>query len=321
MYPVVNFVLAHAALGDMLCCLPAIIRARKEHPEMKLVLWVQEGQRHLIKTLLAPYGDFTVCRLNEFNDRAAAGHVKGPVVLNSVKDNTQTRNRMDMVDFGFIALLDAMPNSDQEKSYPTSAPLGERVIPERYIVMATGYTAGNRVIKPYLMQPIIEWAVATGRRVVVLGSSKTHAGVILNGEMKARPVMSEFDALEQSYKDACLDLRDKTHLEQARDVIGYADAIVGLDGGLLHLAGTTMTPIVYGMTHVRPEHRSIWRAGSCNYRVKHVTPRDLGCAGCQSNWTLVFGHSFTECAYGDFKCIDALHPQDFIKALGELARD
>lgn len=319
MFPVVNFVLAHAALGDMLGSLPAIIRARRENPTMKLVLWIQEGQAKLVKSLLAPYGKFVVKKLSDFNNEAKAGLVQGPIVMNSVEKNTQTRNRIDLVEFGFIALLDALPNSGDERSYPNKAPLGQRVIEQKYIVMSVGFTAHNRVFKPHLMKGIIEWAIATDRAVVVLGSSKTHAGVIIDGTVTARSVMSEFDSLEDSYKASCMDLRDKTHLEQARDIIGYADAIVGIDGGLLHLAGTTSTPIVYGMTHVRPEHRSIWRGGNKNYRLKHVTPRDLGCSGCQSNWTLVFGHNFTGCAYEDFACTDALHVQDFTNALTEIA--
>lgn len=320
MYDECNFVLAHAALGDMIGTLPALIRARRENPAMKLVLWVQSGQRILVKKLLEPYGKFSVQNLDDIGPMQKQGLMKGPVVFNSIEKNTQTRNRMHLVDFGFIACLDALPNTEEERSYPTDAPLGPKTIDGKYIVMSVGYTAKNREFKPYLMQAIIEWATVTERKVVVLGSSKTHAGVIkADGILVPRDTMTMYDQLEQSYRDSCLDLRDKTNLTEARDIIGHADAIVGLDGGLLHLAGTTDVPIVYGFTHVRPEHRIISRHGERGYRFKAVTPRDLGCAGCQSNWTLVFGHCFTGCAYLDYLCTDKLDPKDFTHALSEIA--
>jgi hypothetical protein len=43
----------------------------------------------------------------------------------------------------------------------------------------------------------------------------------------------------------CIDLREKTTLLELRDVLGHAAAVVGVDGGTLHLAGTTDVPIVF----------------------------------------------------------------------------
>ncbi len=320
MYPEVNFVLAHAALGDMIGSLPAIIRARKENPAMKIVLFVQHGQRKLVKTLLAPYGSFTVENLDDLKGMAQHGQIHGPCVINSVEKNTQTRNRIPLVDFGFIALLDALPNNDAERNYPNAAPIGHKEIEGKYICMQVGFTAKNREFKHPVMKAIIEWAIVTGRKVVIVGSSKTHAGKVLeNGMIGPRDVQSNYDDLPDTYKDACIDMRDKTVLTQARNILGHADAVVGIDGGLLHLAGTTDVPIVYGFTHVRPEHRQVFRHGKANWRVATVTPRDLGCAGCQSNWTLVFGHCFTTCAYEDYLCTDKLDPKDFVNALNEVA--
>jgi len=94
--------------------------------------------------------------------------------------------------------------------------------------------------------------------------------------------------------------------------------VVGIDGGLLHLAGTTAVPIVYGMTHVEPRCRPIVRGGQRNWNVVHVTPRNLGCSGCQSNWTLMFRHDFRFCLYKDYACTSALHAEDFINGLTAL---
>jgi ADP-heptose:LPS heptosyltransferase len=115
----------------------------------------------------------------------------------------------------------------------------------------------------------------------------------------------------------CFDMREQTTLLELRNILGHAAAVVGVDGGTLHLAGTTDVPIVFASGTTLPKHRYIPRHGDPEFKIRYVGPRDLECYGCQSNWPLVTMH-FTECAYGDNKCMDQLHPDDFINGLREL---
>jgi ADP-heptose:LPS heptosyltransferase len=125
--------------------------------------------------------------------------------------------------------------------------------------------------------------------------------------------------LEIELYKQCIDMRNKTDdLLTLREWLGHAAAVVGIDGGTLHLAATTEVPIVYGCTRVEPFHRSIVRNDEYNWRLLHVTPRDLECAGCQSKMFFMFKHNFANCVYGDNKCTTALRGEDFIEALEEL---
>ena len=99
--------------------------------------------------------------------------------------------------------------------------------------------------------------------------------------------------------------RDKTEIFQAAALIHKAKMIIGHDNGLLHLAGCTDTPIVFGYNIASPEHREPRRKVGKVFNVV-VTPEELVCSFCQSRTNFVIGYNFQQCFYGDLKCIDML---------------
>jgi ADP-heptose:LPS heptosyltransferase len=321
MYDKMNFVLIHAALGDMICSLPPIVHARLTHHEsMKMHVWAPEWQRDLIAHLLRPYGEFIMQDLEKFPmGRTARQKAKaeglGPSAVNQAPHDTHTRNRVHMVDFAFRYLLDAQPESMEERSYPTAAPLGERKILGKYVVFPVGATSQNKLFKAKVMVPIMEWVHSRGYSPVVVGTKTSHTKVNVGGTLTPIVLIDEADHIPAGLY---LDWREKTTLLELRNLLGHAAAVVGVDGGTIHLAGTTDTNIIYGLTTTEPKHRYIARGGNPEHKIRYVGPRDLECAGCQSHMTLLFNHDFRNCVYGDNKCVDMLHPEDFINGLKEL---
>lgn len=328
----VNFVMNHGALGDMLTSLPAVIQARKTHSEhLKMKVWVGEWQRELVAHLLAPYGKFEVIDIAKFplkvSDRKGWKHEEwtgGAVCINQGPFNTHTRNRVHMVDYAFRYLLDAQPESPLEISYPTKAELGsssktdEWMKFQSYVVFPVGATSANKLFKAKVMVPLMEWCLEHGYRPVIVGTKTSHTHVEAKGKFIPLALIDEADKIPGRVLVDCVDLREKTTLLELRDVCGYAKAVVGVDGGTIHLAGTTDTNIIYGLTTTLPKHRYIARDGDPHYKIRYVGPRDLECAGCQSNMTMMFGHDFRECPYGDSICTDHLDAEDFIDGLKEL---
>jgi ADP-heptose:LPS heptosyltransferase len=324
MHPKVGFLLSHGALGDTITSLPAIRFARATHnaQAMKMIVWTRRDLVPLLEILL-PGCDVQPLEMFHEETERTKNNIGYPFAMNSSIRNTVTRNKMDMVLFGYATLLDTQPPSPEWMSYPT-APLGPRAIAEPYIVIAANGTAPNRIIPPRTVTAIAEWALARGLKPVFLGKREAEVPVtIVTGEGPTRQAKksestSRLAEIDAALMERCLDLREKTGILEARDILGHAEAVVGIDGGLLHLAGTTDVPIVYAVTTVHPAHRSIMRHGELNWRVEYVEPKNLKCAGCQSKWTLVFGHPFTTCAYDDFLCVDHLDPADLTKALESL---
>ena len=318
-----NFVLNHAALGDMVTSLPAIIYARVRKPaEMKLRVWTPVWQHELVTHLLAPYGEFEIKDIAKFplknlERKASEDWGGGPVSLNSFLHNNHTRNRINMVDFAFGCLIDSAPENNSDRSYPTMAPLGPRTIEGDYVVFPTNATSENKLFRAIVMIPLLRWCLENGYKPVLVGTKTSHTHVEAKGAMRPVVVISEVDKVAPDLLAQCLDLREKTTLMELRDICGYAKAVISVDGGTTHIAGTTGVPIIYAMTTTHPRHRFIVRHGSPHFLIKYVMPRDLECAGCQSNWVL--SHlDFTECLYGDSLCTERLHVDDFITALEEL---
>lgn len=63
---------------------------------------------------------------------------------------------------------------------------------------------------------------------------------------------------------------NKTSISQCWHLINKARCFITMDSGLLHLAGTTETPIVHLGSSIKPEFRIPYRNGSQDYRYKYV---------------------------------------------------
>lgn len=318
----VNLVLNHGALGDVITSLPALVRARQSHPNgLNIRVWAPSWQEELLKHLLAPYGEFEILHFEDFpkdwKDRKDWG--QGPVALNSCPYNTHTRNRTHMVDYAFHYLLDACPENMEQRSYPTLAPFGERTVHGKYIVFPVGATSDNKLFRASVMAPIMQWALDNGYIPVIVGTKTSFVKAqSADGSIEPIVLRDEVDKLPIDIFQLCVDLREKTTLLQLRDVCAYAQAVVGTDGGTIHLAGTTDTNIIYGLTTTLPQHRYIARHGDPHRKIRYVGPRNLECTGCQSNWILFFHHDFRFCPYGDSICTEKLDAEDFINGLKEL---
>ncbi len=319
-----RFILNHGALGDVITSLPAIVAARVRVPEcaVKLTVYVAPKQIDLVAHLLAPYGTIDVRSIAEVplgvKERVEAWGGDVPNSMNTAIHNTHTRNRVHMVDYAFAFLTDSRPDNMAERSYPTAAPLGPRPkIEGNYVVFPVGATSDNKLFKAKVMAPILQWCLDNGYRPVIVGTKVTHTQKEMGGTFAPIVIREESHLISKSIFGRCLDMREQTTLLELRDICGHASAVVGVDGGTLHLAGTTDVPIVYAMGTTLPKHRYIARQGDPSRKIRYVAPRDLECTGCQSNWVLT-RWDFSTCAYGDSKCMDQLHPDDFINALKEL---
>jgi ADP-heptose:LPS heptosyltransferase len=327
-----NFVLNHAALGDMLTSLPAIVYARQFYtPDLKLRVWLPAWHMDLVAHLLAPYGEFELRDFatfpRKFDDRKQAD--LGPISYNAAIFDQHTRCRVHMVDYAFNFLLNARPESMEQRSYVTKAPLGPRpYLPwtdgsagpwhaQAYVVFPVGATSDNKLFRASVMGPIMQWCLDRGYRVVIVGTKTSHTHTKVDGELKAVTIREQTDLLPPGVFKHCVDMRERTTLLELRDVLGHAAAVVGVDGGTMHLAGTTDVPIIFASGTTLPKHRYIARHGSHTYKIRYVGPRNLECYGCQSNWPLTTLH-FTKCVYGDNACMEQLHPDDFINGLREL---
>lgn len=169
-------------------------------------------------------------------------------------------------------------------------------LPKRYAVITTGITTESRKVPGAYWNPIIEHVIARDLTPVFLGKSVVETG-------NPKNIHTQWGA-DVRY-DLGIDLRDKTTLMQAAALMSHAAVVIGHDNGLLHLAGCTDVPIVYGYNMASPDHREPKRPSGNVFNVT-LTREELVCNFCQSKINFVVGFDFKKCFYGDLACIKML---------------
>lgn len=121
-----------------------------------------------------------------------------------------------------------------------------------------------------------------------------------------------------------VNLLDKTTLLEAAKVISVSHLVVGLDNGLLHLAGMTQTPIVYGHNIIDPKYRTITRANGKVVNV--IPPKKVACRFCHSKERFLFDEGFNNkncwvtLKEERPKCVDEMSADSYIQAIEEVLK-
>ncbi len=82
------------------------------------------------------------------------------------------------------------------------------------------------------------------------------------------------DVISADYENG-LNLINKTDTLEIAAIMDKATAVIGMDGGLIHVAGFTDTQIVAGYTLVDPVHVAPIRYNAQSYKFKAIEPNIL----------------------------------------------
>ncbi len=212
-----------------------------------------------------------------------------------------------LVDHGFRVMTDRSPPTPEDEIYPRydSWSVGDiyipAALPEKYIVVTPLFTSKTREWNGPSINETIKGIHEMGYKTVLMG--RTEKAEVGNGTFIRGGVP---EGLDRSL--ATVDLIDQLTLSQCLDVLDRASAVVGLDNGLLHLAGCTDTPAVWAFTSVLAQHRI-----PSGVKTEVVTP-DVDCYGCQSRVCMI-RHDFRQCPFGDYLCIKEITFVKFLQAL------
>lgn len=279
-----------AALGD---CIARLVAAQ----------WVKRAHPHAFKTFALMVPKFFV----------GLGTHLAPELL--VVDRADPPDWLDgspasRIDEGTISTLHthlsvhaALCYADRivpasELMYPQALPAMET--PHKgATVVSTGFTAPNRQMHPAHWNILLRALKDRGHSLVFVGKDDG-----------ARPGQT---AQEIDYSVG-LDLRNKTTLLEAHALMCAARVVIGVDGGLLHLAACTpSTPVVIRYTNLRPEHRLPTRAAGVGIVVPH-----MDCRFCQSDTHFNYDVDYRLCPTGTYNCTKTLQPWKWKMAMETL---
>lgn len=286
-------------LGDYICWLPAVTKLLEHQTHItKLKIFTSTWFKPLAENYFSNEPRVKLYTHEEFKKKHKDTDPVVPML--ELRNNATGHHLMEV---GFMHIFQGSAPREWYK-YPqfdtTNINLEHFSLPPNYIIITTGATTTNRQITPEAVNKVSDWCNTNGYTPVYLGKSSI-----------SKSHYTHFP--EQIDYSKGIDLRNKTSLLQALKIIEQSAAIVGVDNGLLHLAGCTPTPIIMGMTNVKPEHRQILRdEGETIYL---TPPKELSCRFCQSNVRALLMHSFSNCLYKHYYCIYTLKGENFISAL------
>ena len=232
-------------------------------------------------------------------------------VVHTMSQNGLTAIHASLVD-GFSATITNSILKEWEKDYPrvVKSKLPDNPLPlndRPYAVIAYGATTEHRKMLPEAFVGIRDFLIRNNYHVVLLGKRDHQLSVMGGGTLTA----PSFEGIDTT---GCVDLLDKTTVLEALSIMSDAKVVIGVDGGLIHLAGMTDTAIVAGFTTVDPYYRPIYRHGIKNWRMQLVEPTSE-CLYCQTNTFATYGINFHICNTGTKECMNSLTADSWIRRL------
>lgn len=303
----VNFVFLDGGVGDHIASLVAMDYVLKNYNWITPLIWTPDYLVDFAKHVLPKntnVGSYTLMK-EKYNPAMTTKTTKWDGVFSPMK--------IHILDYAFLKLTDENP-SIEHKNYlkikPDLIDVSMFNLPKRYVVMTAGYTAKVREFPAKAINEIMVYLKQKECEPVFLGQTKTITGAkhIIEGN---------FDK-NINFKDS-INLLDKTTLLEAAKIMSNAKAVVGVDNGLLHVAGCTDVPIVGGFTTVKPEIRMPVRNNILGHNFYPVTEAKSDCNFCQQTTNFLYGHDYRNCLYKkDDECINRMSSDKFIAELQKI---
>lgn len=255
-----HLVLTDGGAGDLICELVAVDYNIRNFPATKFHVWVPDYlldfARHVLpkNQLIRPFSQ---------GETSFRHDIEG----NTTEWCTRhTPMRTHPVDYGFHMLSDRHVYNLNQKNYlqirPEEISFKNPVLP--YICIAATAAEPCKAFTPEDLNKIVDWICAKGFAPVFMGKEESKCGF---KDFTIEAEIINIDVSSRGYN-----LINQTNLLQAAKVISGAAAFVGMDGGLVHLAGCTDVEIVAGYSLVDPIHVAPIRNGSQAYKFRAVEP-------------------------------------------------
>lgn len=299
----VNLGFTEGGLGDCIARTPAITWLARTNPNVTFHHWVPDYYLDLANHFEAPYPNLLVKPLSEYKEKGQPYPGR-----QTEKGDKHTSLHTHPTAHAFRIYADMESPYLADWDYPRlrldELPISGLTKP--YVVITTGFTAPVRSWPAESINEVAEFIQGTGRDVVWLGRTTNDMG-------HGARIKAKFDkGVDYSIG---LDFRNRTTLLQSARILAEAQAVVGVDNGLLHLAGCSDVPIVAGFTTVDPATRLPYRSGGkLGYNCYTVEP-DVGCRFCQTQMQFVYEFDFRQCFYKDLACVSQMTGQKFITQL------
>lgn len=285
-----------AAMGDMICWLPAIEYIAENYNYVLGHLIVPQFFMQVAARVMSRFPHWKLH--TEIPDRMMDGFP-----IKRQLEFPINATGMHLMDLGFVYYAHMNPPPEGAKRYPILNLKGIKLPKDlrglRYAVMTPIIEANTRRMTADAFNGVVEHLNKIGITPVFLGK--------LGMDGRHGSIDPKYDLTRG------LNLIDKTSLLEAAFVLDQAEMVIGIDNGLLHLAAMTPATILYGFTMVGPEHRRIYRKHGWTVEL-YPDKEKLPCLFCQERVRYFFAHNFENCIYQENtpQCVQALNKESWI---------
>ncbi len=303
----VNCLLAGAGLGDHVASLVAVNHIITSYPWINLLVWVPDYLLDYAKNVLpanAIVRDYT---------QAVKKYDSKKIGLTTEWRSQHTPMKIHPVYYAMHMLADEHPVIEKCNYLQIKfdqVDVSTFNLPKKYVCIQATFAEVVKTMPNKTINEIAAYVKSRGYTPVFLGKTENKVGVV-----KQVNTAKEADV---DYSIG-INLVDKTDILQSAKIIQGAAALVSMDGGITHMAGSTTTPIVVGYTFIDPAHNLPIRNNEIGWNCYTVVPDEkLGCRFCQTRTNFLMGHDYRNCYYPKdkpFACVDYMKSDKFITHL------
>lgn len=303
----INIIFMNGGVGDHIASLVATDYIYKTYPWIRPLVWVPDFLLDFAKHVLPKYA-----KVNNYTSMQAK-YNPNLTTKTTEWDGIISPMKIHCLDYAFLKLTDENPGIEHKNYLQINASqikTSHFTLPKDYVVLTAGFTASVREFPAISINEISAYLHKNNIDIIYLGQKNTTTGAkhIIEGTFR-----------EEVDYAAGLNLIDKTSLLEAAAVMSNAKAVIGVDNGLLHVAGCTQVPIIGGFTTVSPELRMPVRNNQLGWNYYSVTPDDsLKCRFCQVKTNFLYNHKYTNCLYKDNLCTKMMTSDKFIQHLDSI---
>jgi len=232
----------HSSLGDALNVTPIIKEFSKAY-NRKIDIYTYLKEIFINNPYINKIYDF-----DDIQKNTILYTVGSPTINDNFKQRLTNLIDCCSMDLGFTL----PPHLKTLEFYPNEQTIS---LPNKYICIAPLISWKTRTYPKEMYQDLIYKINDIGYQVVLIGKS--------NYSIHNKSVFKNFNGY-------ILDLIDKLDISNSWHIINNSDLFITTDNGLLHLAGTTDSNILFLASNIDPESRLPFRNGSLYYKSDYI---------------------------------------------------
>lgn len=258
----VTLILTDGGMGDFIAELVAVDWSVKNFPELLHHIFIPDYLFNFAQHVV-----HSNCIIYPFSEEKENFNKAFPARTTQWLTLSPTCIRTDALTYGFLTLTDRLPPVSAQhylQIRPEEIDVTRFDLPEKYVCIQAAAAEPVKEMRQDTFDAVSDYVISRGYVPVYMGKENSETGY-KDFAVKAKPFKGDVSK--------GINLLNKTNVLESAAIIAGSKCFIGMEGGLVHLAGCTDITIVAGFTLGDPAtHAGPIRFGSRSYKMHAVEP-------------------------------------------------